>query len=94
MNAEFIKDTISTLVYLLPLVALVWKGGKLAERFTQLENQVKEKTEKFCKDHRNMEERIEEERKSTDMAISTLMNTLTEIQKSLVRVETKLEERK
>ena len=94
MNAEFIKDTISTLVYLLPLVALVWRGGKLAERFTQLENQVKEKTEKFCKDHRNMEERIEEERKSTDMAISTLMNTLTEIQKSLVRVETKLEERK
>ena len=94
MNAEFIKDTISTLVYLLPLVALVWKGGKLAERFTQLENQVKEKTEKFCKDHRNMEERIEEERKSTYMAISTLMNTLTEIQKSLVRVETKLEERK
>ena len=94
MNAEFIKDTISTLVYLLPLVALVWKGGKLAERFTPLENQVKEKTEKFCKDHRNMEERIEEERKSTDMAISTLMNTLTEIQKSLVRVETKLEERK
>ena len=94
MNAEFIKDTISTLVYLLPLVALVWKGGKLAERFTQLENQVKEKTEKFCKDHRNMEERIEEERKSTDMAISTLMNTLTEIQKSLVRFETKLEERK
>lgn len=94
MNAEFIKETISTIVYLLPLVALVWKGGKLAERFTQLENQVKEKTEKFCKDHRNMEERIEEERKSTDMAINTLMNTLTEIQKSLVRVETKLEERK
>lgn len=94
MNAEFIKETISTLVYLLPLVGLVWKGGKLAERFTHLEAEVKEKTGKFCKDHKDMEERIEEERKSTDMAINTLMNTLTEIQKSLVRVETKLEERK
>lgn len=87
MNAEFIKDTISTLIYLLPLVALVWKGGKLAERFAHLEADVKEKTG-------NMEKRIEEESKSTDMAIDTLMNTLTEIQKSLVRVETKLEERK
>ena len=91
MNAEVIKDTINTLVFLLPVLGLVWKGAKLTTRFETLESNVKEKTEKFCSDHRNMEAQIEQERLATDSSIAAIMNTLTEIQKSLVRVETKLD---
>lgn len=91
MDSEFLKSLINTVVFLLPVMGLIWKGAKLTTRFETLEKNVQEKTEKFCKDHRNMEEKIEEERKATDMAISTLMATITEIQKSLVRIETKLD---
>lgn len=91
MNAELLKDTINTLVFLLPVLGLVWKGAKLATEFEQLKNNVQEKTEKFCRDHRNMEAKIEQERLATDSSIAAIMNTLTEIQKSLVRVETKLD---
>lgn len=94
MDSEFLKSLINTIVFLLPVLMLVWKGAKLATEFVQLKKDVKEKTEKFCKDHRNMEEKIEQERLATDSAINSIMATLTEIQKSLVRVETKLEERK
>ena len=52
---------------------------------------VKEKAEKFCKDHKEMQERIEEERKSTDRSIDVIMDTLTEIKTSIAREETKLE---
>ena len=52
---------------------------------------MEEKTSKFCKDHKEMQVKIEEERKSTDKSIDAIMLTLTDIQKSLVRVETKLD---
>lgn len=94
MDSEFLKSLINTIVFLLPVLGLVWRGARLTTRFEQLEKNVQEKTEKFCKDHRMMEEKIEQERLATDTAISSIMSTLTEIQKSLVRVETKLEERK
>ena len=58
---------------------------------TVTEKEVKEKSEKFCKDHKEMQERIEEERKSTDRSIDVIMDTLTEIKTSIARVETKLE---
>lgn len=91
MSAEFLKDTIQTVLFLLPLLALVWKGAKMYSRIETLERDVKEKTEKFCRDHSLMAEKIEQERIATDTSIAAIMATLTEIQKSLVRVETKLE---
>jgi len=91
MNGDFVKDLINTIVFLLPVLALVWKGAKLTSRLEQLEKDVKDKTDKFCKDHKEMQERIEEERKSTDRSIDAIMETLTEIKTSLARVETKLE---
>lgn len=65
----------------------------MASRLEQLEINVQEKTDKFCRDHREMEQKMEQERLATDTSITAIMSTLTEIQKSLVRVETKLEER-
>lgn len=91
MDGQFLKDSINTVIFLLPVLGLVWKGAKLTTRFEQLEKNVQEKTEKFCRDHRNMEEKIEQERLATDSSIATIMATLTEIQKALVRVETKLD---
>lgn len=94
MNSQVITDIIGTIVYLLPVLALVWKGAKLTAKLEELEKDVEEKTTKFCTDHKEMQKKIEDERKSTDRSIDAIMNTLTEIKTSLARVETKLEERK
>lgn len=91
MDANALKDILNTIIFLLPVLGIVWKSARLTTRFEQLEKNVEEKTEKFCRDHRNMEQKIEQERIATDSSIATIMNTLTEIQKSLVRVETKLD---
>lgn len=94
MKAEFLSDFLNTIIYLVPVLALVWKGATMAAKLKEIEANVKEKTDKFCRDHKEMAERIEEERKSTDRSIDAIMNTLTDIKTSLARVETKLEERK
>ncbi|SEP79510.1 hypothetical protein SAMN04487977_101448 [Treponema bryantii] len=93
MNGEVLTNVIGTVIYLLPVLALVWKGAKLTSKLEQLEKDVEEKTSKFCNDHKTLQAKIEEERKSTDKSIDAIMLTLTDIQKSLVRVETKLEEK-
>ena len=91
MDGNTLKDIINTVVFLLPVLALVWKGAKMTSRLETLEKKVEEKTEKFCKDHSMMQEQIQKERAATDASIAAIMVTLTEIQKSLVRVETKLD---
>ena len=93
MDAPFLKEFINTICYLLPVLSLVWKGAKITSRVEQLEKDLEKKTVKFCRDHSNMEEKLEQERLATDSSIASIMATLTDIQKSLVRVETKLEER-
>lgn len=91
MNTDILKEFISTLVFLLPVLGLVWKGAKLTAKLEQLEKTVNEKTTKFCTDHRTMESKIEEQKEESDKNIDAIMATLTEIQKSIVRIETKLE---
>ncbi len=91
MSGEFLKDTIQTVIFLLPVLALVWKGAKMSSKVEQLEATVKEKTEKFCKDHSDMQKRIEEERKNNDKSMDAVMLTLSEIKQSIVRIETKLD---
>jgi len=91
MKAEFLSDFLNTIIYLVPVLALVWKGATMAAKLKEIEANVKEKTDKFCRDHKEMAERIEEERKNTDKSIDAIMSTLTDIQKALVRVETKLD---
>lgn len=93
MDAQVLKDFIQMIVFLLPVLGLVWKGAKLTAKLEELEKDVEEKTAKFCKDHSSMADKIEQERLATDSSIASIMATLTDIQKSLVRVETKLEER-
>lgn len=94
MKDEVLTNIIGTIIYLMPVLALVWKGAKLTAKIEELEKDVEEKTAKFCTDHKEMQKRIEEERKSTDKSIDAIMNTLTEIKTALARVETKLEERR
>ena len=91
MDAEFLKSLINTVIFLLPVMGLIWKGAKLTTRFETLEKNVQEKTEKFCKDHADMNKRIEQEKSDTEKNIDAIMLTLTEIQKSIVRIETKLD---
>jgi hypothetical protein len=91
MSADFLKDTLQTIIFLLPVLGLVWKGAKMTSTVEQLEATVKEKTEKFCKDHSEMQKRIEQEKNDNEKSIDAIMLTLTEIQKSIVRIETKLD---
>lgn len=91
MSGEFLKDVLQTVIFLLPVLGLVWKVAKMVAKVEQLEATVKEKTEKFCKDHADMNKRIEQEKSDTEKNIDAIMLTLTEIQKSIVRIETKLD---
>lgn len=91
MSADFLKDTLQTIIFLLPVLGLVWKGAKMTSKVEQLEATVKEKTDKFCKDHSEMQKRIEQEKNDNEKSIDAIMLTLTEIQKSIVRIETKLD---
>ena len=91
MNGEYLKDFISTIAFLIPLLGLVWKGALLSAKINQIEATMKEKIEKFCTDHKEMQKQIETERKETDRDISAVLNTLNDIQKSIVRIETTLQ---
>jgi hypothetical protein len=91
MSGDFLKDTLQTIIFLLPVLALVWKGAKMSSKIEQLELTVKEKTDKFCKDHSDMQKRIEQERSNNEKSMDAVMLTLNEIQKSIVRIETKLD---
>ncbi len=90
MSGDFLKDTIQTIIFLLPVLALVWKGAKMSSKVEQLEATVKEKTDKFCKDHSEMQKKFEEEHKNNEKSFDAMMLTLTDIQKSIVRIETKM----
>lgn len=90
MTGEYLKEFISTIAFLLPVLGLVWKGAKLTAKIEQIDSTMKEKIEKFCNDHKEMQKQIEAERKETDRDISAVLKTLNEIQKSIVRIETTL----
>ena len=90
MTSDFLNQFLSTIVYLIPLLGLVWKGAKLTAKIEQIDSTMKEKIEKFCNDHKDMQRQIEAERKETDRDISAVLKTLNEIQKSIVRIETTL----
>lgn len=85
-----IKDFIAPIIYMLPLLTLVWKGATLASRLENLETTVKEKVEKFCKDHSEMSKKIESIDKDNESELAKVTETLISIQKSIVRIETKL----
>lgn len=90
MTGEYLKDFLSTIVFLIPLCGLVWKGASLSTKINQIEEIMNEKIAKFCEDHKEMQARIESERKDTDRDINAILSTLTDIQKSIVRIETTL----
>lgn len=90
MTGEYLKDFLSTIAFLIPLCALVWKGARLSAKIDQIEGIMNEKIAKFCADHKEMQAKIESERKDTDRDINAILSTLTDIQKSIVRIETTL----
>ena len=90
MTGDYIKDFISTIAFLIPLCGLVWKGARLSAKIDQIEGIMNEKIAKFCTDYKEMQAKIESERKDTDRDINAILSTLTDIQKSIVRIETTL----
>lgn len=91
MTGEYLKELITSVVFLLPVLLLVWKGAKLTARLETLEMVVKEKVEKFCKDHSEMERKINLMDSDNERDFKKLADTLVEIQKAVVRIETKLD---
>jgi hypothetical protein len=85
-----IKDFFQPIIFMLPVFALVWKGALLTSRLSNLETVVKEKVEKFCKDHSEMQSKIESLDKENESELAKVTETLVSIQKSIVRIETKL----
>lgn len=85
-----IKDFYSPIIFMIPIFALVWKGATMANQLKNLDVLVHEKIEKFCKDHVEMLAKIESIDKDYETELKKLADTLVEIQKSVVRIETKL----
>lgn len=85
-----IKDFFQPIIFMLPVFALVWKGALLTARLSNLETVVKEKVEKFCKDHSDMSKKIEALDKENASDLAKVTETLMSIQKSIVKIETKL----
>lgn len=75
MSGEFLENLIKTIVFLLPVLALVWNASKMNSRIEELEKDAKEKNEKFCKDLSVLEAKIEQERIATDSSISSVLAT-------------------
>lgn len=91
MDAGYLKDFINTIIFLLPVLALVWKGAKLTSRLEMLEKIVKEKTEKFSSETMEIKKELQIEQNSRRSDTQTLMSALNDIQKSIVRLETKFD---
>lgn len=85
-----IKDFFQPIIFMLPVFALVWKGALLTARLSNLETVVKEKVEKFCKDHSDMSKKIEALDKENASDLAKVTETLMSIQKSIIKIETKL----
>lgn len=83
MNNEFLKEMIASIVYLIPLLTLVYKGGKMSARIESIE-----------KENQRLSTALEDEKSDTDTSIATILQQLSQIQQSIVRIETKLESEK
>lgn len=75
-----VKEWISTVIYLIPLAALIWKAAKMAATIEQLQKEVQ-----------RLESRQEDEKQATDSVIVTLTAMLNDIKIAVTRIETKLE---
>lgn len=83
MSGEFLKEMIASVVYLIPLLTLVYKGGKMSARIESIE-----------KENQRLSTALEDEKSDTDTSIATILQQLSQIQQSIVRIETKLESEK
>lgn len=90
MTDEIITGAINSVVYLLPIMGIVWKGAKLSARFEELEKKVNDNVGKFCHDHRDMQDEIDKERAFRIEESQELKEMLNKIQQSIVRIETQI----
>lgn len=79
MNFEWLN----TVVYLLPVAALIWKASTLAAEVKDLRH-----------DLSVLQSQVKDEKNATDSVILTITSSLNDIKLSVARIETKLEERK
>jgi hypothetical protein len=91
MNENFLKDFLNTIAFLIPILGLVWKGAKISARVDEIEHKVAENIEKFCKDHKEMQSELDEEKEYRLTDTQELKDILNKIQQSIVRLETKIE---
>ncbi len=89
-NSEFLRDLIMTVVFLIPVLGLVWKGAKMHARLETLEERQKEEFQKCEKSLTLLTDKLEHERVATDAAIASIINTLTDIKTSQARIEEKI----
>lgn len=90
MNGEDLIKIVDSIIYLLPLLLLVWRLSRYASKLEQLEKEVDEKTTKFCADHKTIEAKIEADKEITNKIITDIMSALTEMKTTIARIDTKL----
>jgi hypothetical protein len=91
MNENFLKDFLNTISFLIPILGLVWKGAKISARVDEIEQRSRRTSKKFCKDHKEMQSELDEEKEYRLTDTQELKDILNKIQQSIVRLETKIE---
>ena len=85
-----VYDLIQTVTFLLPVLALVWKGAQLTAELKQVRKDLDSAYNKACHNNQSTNDKLEEERRATDSAISTIIAQLSDIREKLARLDERL----
>lgn len=81
-NFPMLMDLIKTVVYLLPVLALIWKAARLTSKVDQNESRINKLTQV-----------VREQDAGHDVLLSGIQNALNDIKVSIAKLETKIEDR-
>ena len=84
---EWIRD----IIYILPLVALIWKLASIVAEVKQLKVDVDRNIAKFCTEHKELEQSVNHNKVIVDEVIGANNDKLTAIQVSIAHIEERSE---
>lgn len=82
---------IQDVIYLLPLVGLIWKAAQQSSEVKQLRKDMDANTKKFCEEHKELEQAVQHNKIVVDDVMKSVAEKLTSIQVSIARIETALD---
>lgn len=88
---EHLWPIIQQFIYILPLVGIVYKLGGVMNEHAKLKEDFEKAYELFCKKNEKFETKLEDERRATDSAITTIMAQLNSILITMTEIKTRVD---